>query len=549
MTALASVALVVMAVTIVLAVFALISRHQAVSAQAAAERRQKQAEDLVGFMLGDLNDKLAQQSKLDIMQAVDDQAMAYFKSLPATDVSDTALAQRAKALEKIGAVRLSQGQLPGALDAFRASTQISSRLAAAAPSDVERHVAYSNTLAYIGFVYWNQGKLDAAQREWESAQQALRASQLLAKDDPLLLNQLATLEGNLGHVLEARGQPVAAETAYRKELALSEKLAALEPSNAEYASGLGGAHNDLGKLALQRGDLAEAVLEYSADDAIETRMSARNPKNNNQRQEMARSRAILGHALALTGDVQTGMRDLQQAVDITGQLLKFDPHEADVQSMFALYCARLARLRRLSGNLSSANILIARATATFSALVRKDPSNSEWQEDLAETLIEQAAQSLIANRLDAARTQSQGALHILESQTAGQPSDRYTLLLYLRSKLLLADLEADPHTALSLRGDALKIILAQKTSENDPRLLALQAEALLALGRKADAQPLIRQLWTSGYRDPGLLGLLQHERIDYPANPTFQAKLLAATGQPEKTDSDSNLQASDKPRK
>ena len=64
---------------------------------------------VIGFMLGDLNDKLAQVQRLDILEAVYDQAMAYFQSLPTMDVTDEALAQRAEALQKIGSVRLDQG--------------------------------------------------------------------------------------------------------------------------------------------------------------------------------------------------------------------------------------------------------------------------------------------------------------------------------------------------------------------------------------------------------------------------------------------------------
>src|SRR6185312_9864276 len=103
MTAIAALAVTVMLVTSTLAVYALISRHQAVIAQReavvarhAAERRQKQAESLVGFMLGDLSDKLDQVHRLDIMQAVDDKAMAYFNSLPAADATDSALEMRVK---------------------------------------------------------------------------------------------------------------------------------------------------------------------------------------------------------------------------------------------------------------------------------------------------------------------------------------------------------------------------------------------------------------------------------------------------------------------
>jgi hypothetical protein len=62
----------------------------------------------------------------------------------------------------------------------------------------------------------------------------------------------------------------------------------------------------------------------------------------------------------------------------------------------------------------------------------------------------------------------------------------------------------------------------------------LQVAALLELGRKADAQPLIHRLWDSGYRDAGLLAVLQREHIDYPVNATLQRQLLAASGSDER---------------
>src|SRR6185437_2635053 len=287
MTAVAALAVTVMAVTTTLAVFAIVSRHAAVEASQAAQRRQKQAETLVGFMLGDLNDKLAQASRLDIMQSVDDKAMAYFQSLPATDVTDEALEQRAKALEKIGSVRLDQGNLSGAMESYRAALQLSGRLAEEAPGDAARQVAHARSWSFVGMTDWYQGKLDAAWRDFESARNIL---------------------------LEARGQPVAAAGAYRNVLSLTHELVAANPDKTDWASALGDAHNNLGKLALQRGDLAEAVAEYRADDAIETRLAAADLRNNDQRENMLRVRAILGRTLALTGDVEAGIRDLQQAV-------------------------------------------------------------------------------------------------------------------------------------------------------------------------------------------------------------------------------------------
>ncbi|HEX5124461.1 MAG TPA: toll/interleukin-1 receptor domain-containing protein, partial [Rhodanobacteraceae bacterium] len=77
--------------TSALAIDAVIARH-------AAERRQKQAEDLIGFMLGDLDNKLRQVNRLDILESVADKAVKYFASMPLADVNDATLAQGVRAL-------------------------------------------------------------------------------------------------------------------------------------------------------------------------------------------------------------------------------------------------------------------------------------------------------------------------------------------------------------------------------------------------------------------------------------------------------------------
>ena len=54
-----------------------------------------------------------------------------------------------------------------------------------------------------------------------------------------------------------------------------------------------------------------------------------------------------------------------------------------------------------------------------------------------------------------------------------------------------------------------------------------KARALLALGNDASAQPLIQQLWSSGYRDAEWLAVLRREHVAYSINTDFQKKLLA----------------------
>ncbi|WP_445144551.1 TIR domain-containing protein [Dyella sp. Tek66A03] len=522
MTALATLALIVFAVTTTLAITAVIARNAAV-------RRQKQAEDLISFMLGDLNDKLAQVSRLDIMEAVDDHAMSYFQSLPTTDVTSEALAQRAKALEKIGSVRLDQGHLPAAMVAYQAASNIAAKLADASPEDTTRQLSNAEIWAFIGMAHWRQGQLDAAQQAFASAQSILQHARSRAPNDTQLRFQLETIDNNVGHVLEAHGRLDEATTQYREMLAIMQRLVVEQPNDTEWAAELGKAHNNLGRMALLSGDLATAVTQYADDDAIESALATRDPKDNNQRDNMLTVRAILGRTVAMTGDIKTGMDDLQQAVDIATALKAIDPNNTDFQVHVALYATQLGRLRRLNGELPAAGTLTEEALVIFIALTKQDPDNASWRREFAEAQLEQAEHSLAAGQADKALSQAESSLLTLRPLLAKQPDDRATLLATVGAKLLLAQVSANAEVSQRLLDEALRETQSAKKGNADPRLLALRVEVLLTLGRKAEAQPAIQQLWSSGYRDAALVGVLQREQVDYPINTAFQQKLLAAS--------------------
>src|SRR4249919_937722 len=529
MAAITALALVVMTVTIALAISAVIARNSAEVARQAAERRQKQAEHLVGFMLGDLNDKLAQVQRLDIMEAVDDQAMQCFQSLPTTDVTDEALAQRAKALEKIGSVRMDQGNLPAAMQAYRSSLKFAAALAAAAPKNPERQMAYARTWSFIGKNYWYQGRLEDALRGFRSAQAILVRAEVLAPADRQFQFELATTENNIGHVLESRGRLDEAMVHYRRVLALCGDLVAVQPGNVEWATALGSAHNNLGSLALLRGDLATAVAEYRADDRIEAALTARDPKDNNQREQMAIARATLARTLALSGDLDSGIRGLRESVDIANQLRVVDPNNTSFQEDVALYGSQLAGLLRQRGDLSGATQLSARSLANWRALTRQEPSNARWQQGLAEATLEHAEQLRAGHQAEAARVQALAAEKTLRALLLQQPDDRAVLLAATATQLLLADLDEkqDETAATRMRNEALQKLTAVTTA--DPRVLALQVRTLIGLGRTSEAEVVFQRLRRGGYRDPGEVTLMDRTKVDTKLDVTHETRIKRDT--------------------
>ena len=115
-----------MTVTSGLAITAHVARND-------AQRRQAQAEDLLGFMLGDLRKKLTTVGRLDLMRTVDDKATTYFAELDPRDLNDRALEEQARSLTGIGQVRLEEGNHEEAMRAFRQAYARTTALAARDP--------------------------------------------------------------------------------------------------------------------------------------------------------------------------------------------------------------------------------------------------------------------------------------------------------------------------------------------------------------------------------------------------------------------------------
>ena len=509
MTAVAAVTTAITLVTAALAIDAVIARR-------AAERHQRQAEDLVGFMLGDLHDKLEPLQRLDILEAIDDRAMAYFKSLPSSDVTDETLAQRAKALERIGSVRTDQGHLQAAMASYQAALQLTALLAQTAPANVERQLAYANDWTWIGKTYWSLGDLQGASRAFAAAQSVLSRAEGYDSHNTQLEYESATLDNDTGHVREAQGRLAEAAAYYRQMLEISHKLVSADPTRKEWQVELGMAHNNLGKVALLSGSLGTAITEYQADDLIEARLSARDPGDNDQIENVVTAHAILGRTLALAGDTSAGIAHLSQSVDLAARLAAFDPQNTTYREDLAWYEWQLGRLERLSGETRKANDLTRRSVELFSTLTQSEPANTGWQREFAEALSEQSAESLAAGDAKSAEAQAQHALSLLEPLRTRQPQERAVVLATARARLDLAAATADGDAARRLRGEALEDTKAAGSGPADPRLLALRTEALLALGRAGDVEGPLGQLARCGYRDPALLAVLQRQHVPYP---------------------------------
>lgn len=545
MTAITALALVVMAVTVVLAIFALISRHdavvaqhKAVVAQQAAERRRKQAENLVGFMLGDLSDKLDQVHRLDIMQAVDDKAMAYFNSLPAADATDSALEMRVKALDKVGlAMTEANGQLAAAAKAYRSAAALAAELARRAPGDESRELAWGESVNMVGMAYWQQGDLTNALRNWAFASTLFGKAHATAPSDSKATSDLASAKSNIGHILESRGDFPGAQTEYEASLKLYQLLAARSPGNTDWESDMSWGWDNLGKLALERGQLDRAIAAYLSEHRIKA-VLAKDAGNHSAQADFLVSNAILGRTLAWCGNLELGLHYTEEAVAETKALLAFSS-STDWQEDFALYSQQAGALLRQHGESSQAADADNAAIRTLESLLKKDPISSDFQRELSQAQLENARLLIVERNITAAASNTRSALDAIEKLRAKAPEDRNNLLLAAQAHLLfgqIAVLHDDSTSAKREWTQARDLLKPALHSGDDPNFLAAYAEALLRLDQMDAAQPIVAKLNWMGYRTPDFVALAASKRLDYPVNAEFQSRIARIMqGSPMKT--------------
>ena len=508
MTAITALAVLVMAVTSVLAFKAVVAQH-------AAERRQKQAEALVDFMLGDLDDKLREVSRLDILESVADKAMEYFASLPAGDVTDQATAERAKALQKIGSIRLDQGHLQPALESFQAAEALNSALAAELPDSSLVQLQLAQSVAYVGLVRWQQGSIVEADRAFTKAHDILERALRRDPDSIDLLAELANQSTNIGRLFETASNLDAAAEKYREVLAINQRLSALQPKKPQWRSEIGYANNNLGKLAVSRGKLLEAAKYYQTDLSIKQELSAADPKNNAARDELATALLFTAKIRNQIGDSAKALEDANAALLLLDQLVRFDPSQSSYKYMTALGKKSVAVILLDLGRAPEAATSNQQSLRLFAELLRVEPGN------LRRRLRQFDGQLLAANialelgsRSEAVRLAREVRSSLEKIPTAdADPKE----MARLQALALIAMAQAEDAPAASrshwiAARDRLAPLMAESL---DPELLEPWIRIAVALDSKPFPEESLRRLHEAGYAKPGFVAMLGRAGIGY----------------------------------
>jgi len=303
-------------------------------AEVVARQRSAQADDLVGYMLGEFADKLRPIGRLELLDSVGSKALAHLSAGDGASMSPQARLLRAKALTVIGEVRVSKRELAAALEPLRAAQAL---LQGEPPSPAllaDWRKAQGAAAFWTGHVYYTQ-------RDFEPAKQAL--------------------------------------TAYQD---FSQQWLAARPGDADALVELSYAKTNLGTLMRDSGDLAGASTQFQASIELKQKILAQRPQDQTLQMDLANSMSWLGQTLLWQGEFNRAQNIFNSGLDLILAVRQSAPKEGSWAYRESLMRQWLAEAQSASGDRTAAAAELRLASDLLRDLLIKEPSNKVWQSDM-----------------------------------------------------------------------------------------------------------------------------------------------------------------------
>ena len=482
-----------MAVTSTLAVTAIQARNE-------AREQRREAEGLLGFMLGDLKDKLEPIGRLDALDGVGARVLAYYQKQDTADLSDAALSQRSSALSLMAQVADSRGDVDGSLKLYREAMAGTGESIRRNPGDGQALFDHAQNVFYVGQIAHSQGDLETAERSMREYQRLATRMVALQPDNLKFRMEGQYAAFNLGVVLYNQRRFAEAATQFSGSLSTIKAISTADPTNQEYRKGVA---DSLAWLA----DSHRAAGRY--DDAIDTRK--RNialleqllgqSRSVQYRQRLIAARRALGNLYAEHGQRDLGIEQIRTAITDADLLRSVEPSNTQWLEYASRTRGQLARQLLLNGQTAEATAQTVTFCDGSRDLLRHDATKPEWQIILFGCFNMRAQLALAGGNTDQALALAKQAAEVARNvQTVDKVADASRIA---RAQRFVGDIERSKgngtaaHTAWAGALAALPSGVPEQPDE-----VAERAAILQRLGRGAEAQPLTAKLNSIGYRQP-----------------------------------------------
>ncbi len=468
-----------------------------------ANRRRDQAEDLIGFMIGDLRSKLAPVNRLEVLDTIGDKALDYFAAVPAAELTSKELLFRSQTLSQIGQVRMDQGDLAAALEAFNESLGLARDLTEREPDNGDWLAWLGEAHFWVGLVDWQRGDLDGA---LGSYREYLDVSRELVDRDPENLDwqlELSYAHNNIGSVLSAAGSFADAADEFRSSVDIKRRLVREQPGNGQWQTDLAGSHVWLGRALLSRGDLEGALHEYQANLEILQELVAAEPANSRRQWLLGIAHQKIGSVLEITGRLDEALPRYEEYLAVNQDLVARDAENSTWQRELAAAHTQMGDALAELGSPAAGREHFTVAKEVLERLVARDASNARWRRALARCRMNLARWLAALGLPEEALEESADAIEAFEELTENNPKDSMVRLLRSRSYFVHGEIQRQTGLGQKAAASFQRALDAVQSSQGVPSHILhreARAKALLRLGRVEEARPLVAELHSQGLR-------------------------------------------------
>ncbi len=466
----------------------------------AADRARAQAENLIGFMLGDLRAQLSEIGRLDVMDSTGVKALEYFAALKPSEIDSNTLRNHQAALRLIGDVRIAEGRPAEALEAFERAQEVGQEISDREPDDARQWYERNLTQYALGSAYWEMLDFVSAEKHVARAAELVERAVELQPDEPEFLLDLSRRYSDLGAVNIRLNRTEAALKSLEQSLVFAGRLLALESDSVIYLQQKGEALSWLGELQMNLGNLDEALRSHREEVELWRRLSELSD-NPALRSRLADALGYYARNLAWMSEAALAVEQSESALAIHKELAAFDPQNMLSRRGYYYGLVQLAEHEFGAGNVKSAAVHLGDAIPGIEELLEVEPDNVEWRLDRLGAALLEARMKLENGDTEAALKAAELAMGEVEPLTPGNQTAQRQ---YLRSAVLyaaaLARLERNQEAA-GIARQALDRVRSEKLEHIGVYQQALEALLLWTLGNRGEASSIFQRLESSGFRE------------------------------------------------
>jgi tetratricopeptide (TPR) repeat protein len=481
-----------MAITSTLAITAIQARNE-------AREQRREAEGLVGFMLGDLKDKLEPIGRLDALDGVGSRVLAYYQKEGTTDLSDAALLQRSRALSLMGQVANLRGNMGSAIRFYREAMAGTAEAIRRNPSDPQRVYDHAQNVFWVASINSSLGNLPAAEagmREYKRL-----AQQMVALDPNNMKWRMEDQDAdvNLGFVLQTQRRFGEAANMFGQAVQMIQALATADPRNSDYKKMVAETMAWLADAQMANGNLEAATRVREEQVRLLSTLAQQPNADVAYRDLLVPAEEALGSVYAMRGQRQLAFQHYSASADTAKQLIATEPNNTLWLNWAMSTQLSFADALLRAGQASQAAEHGEAGCAIDQGLLARNGQFPSWRGGARECWLIRAQVALASNRKDEALRDAQQAVAVAETvKTADRFSDKYGLS---KAYLMLGEAQRSMGNSAAA-AEAWRRALDEfpKGVAEKPRELEQHARIMELLGDTAGARQMVARLNAMGYR-------------------------------------------------